>query len=1281
MAPKPGNRGGIRPTNTLHSSPHILKPNSTSFFSTYANRRTVQKPSTNERLADTGRREVKTQSTATSYGDGFEPGERGVDVTKTAQNPHKRRKLDLFAEEAARPSASIDLTADEDDMTQSVVIGVNGKGLPGSYKASQNGADPSSYFKATEFDHVNAMTSTVPTKRRRKSKDGQGSSQTSSHGTTAEVVNGHVWTNGQPEQMLKHQILDKELEDDKRKATLGSPPPLINLEKGLDETKRPSSKTAKGHAQPFQQLASTMDRMRNQAKTTRGSPRRTQAHQSIRGQPVSRDTKLGFDDHLDEPGSPRLNETFKRDEGPQLPRQKAPQRMKAESQRVGQRVSPIKDWSDSADELAGETTVRSQASRSASPQKKMRSRFGNAPTANGRKRSSSPSDLQPTEFARGTRGSRANIPSFEQDDRYKLRAFYATSCVLTRGDIEMRYDEPEKQFDIYLDGHVQVLRGKQMAVSIGKGEVSSVEYSTGKHSVHLKGPKTHSSNGHICVEFSCWTDVKNFLDQLFIITEEHLRHDPVHADRLEKLFLTQSSEIEKAFKQQNEQREKREIDDLARTKRDAYMETAEEEIKYEPLPGSRNARQSYGSRVSKAPGLFSSPYFENSQPRRSSRQVKPVKEFARSPSPPLIRWTKVNKPQRWAHPVVYPPEGVRRVTVDFQDLERLDEGELLNDNIISFALRRVEEKMAPEHKQEVYFFNSFFYTALTTKNGRSSFNYDAVKRWTKNSDLLGYPYVVVPINNNFHWHVAIICNLPSVSRKIAGGDDENAEGRILDDNGMIDDILTSELADAENKADDPQVNEPGSASRHPDHAPSSRTLTDGIDGQEIQAQTKAMSQLSLSQEDGESKLGGVEGEGDNATADSPAIEILSASIGKPTGAKKSKKRAPPPPKKYDPDQPTIIFLDSMASGHPIETRNLKDYLRAEAEAKRSMDLDTKQLQGMTAKGIPEQDNLSDCGLYLVGFVEQFAKNPRQFVTKVLTRQLDKQADFAGFDPSAKRDEIRAALLKLNEDQDADHKTKKSAKKVNTSAASRAVPSSPTRAPRTSPKPAAAQMPALNQKTDADVVDVPESHVQPTDPVIDPNTSFDTGEEDLEVTVPRPLTRRPRNTATTVQGADTEVPHVTISPQKAAQHRDSSIFNDQHEAGSIAEEQDLEREPTNAFDDEMLDTAEEPNEDATAFRSDAVDPGSKSDLLQGLENEVENKLQEPKDAPGNDVVRTNTFQPSNGKLKPVRHTKAAIRHSEVIDLDSQDAEPEVPESPQEKQPAEPQSRGYGRHTKF
>ena len=46
-------------------------------------------------------------------------------------------------------------------------------------------------------------------------------------------------------------------------------------------------------------------------------------------------------------------------------------------------------------------------------------------------------------------------------------------------------------------------------------------------------------------------------------------------------------------------------------------------------------------------------------------------------------WNKTNS----IRPLVWPPSGKKRVTVDPSDLERLEEGEFLNDNIINFYLR------------------------------------------------------------------------------------------------------------------------------------------------------------------------------------------------------------------------------------------------------------------------------------------------------------------------------------------------------------------------------------------------------------------------------------------------------------------------------------------------------------------------------------------------------------------------------------------------------------------
>lgn len=81
-----------------------------------------------------------------------------------------------------------------------------------------------------------------------------------------------------------------------------------------------------------------------------------------------------------------------------------------------------------------------------------------------------------------------------------------------------------------------------------------------------------------------------------------------------------------------------------------------------------------------------------------------------------------------------------------------------------------------------------------------------------------------------------------------------------------------------------------------------------------------------------------------------------------------------------------------------------------------MAIEFSEIKGMLAKGIPEQTNFCDCGVYLVGYITKFLENPSEFVRKALSRELDKNSDFGGFEPSEKRAEIRNQLIDLEKVQ-------------------------------------------------------------------------------------------------------------------------------------------------------------------------------------------------------------------------------------------------------------------------
>ena len=194
------------------------------------------------------------------------------------------------------------------------------------------------------------------------------------------------------------------------------------------------------------------------------------------------------------------------------------------------------------------------------------------------------------------------------------------------------------------------------------------------------------------------------------------------------------------------------------------------QVSSEPVITPRRKAMQSDFALEKRPGRSSSPSTELPGPRpfqkpRASGRLQSKSNEIRYEEPEVNQWSKQNRLPVWDGPLIYPAIGSNRTYVDVTDIERLDEGEFLNDNIISFSLRRLEESHS-DLKKRVHIFNTFFYTTLSTKNGKKAFNYDAVKRWTKSIDIFSYPFVVVPVNANFQWFVTIICNLDKLDRDL-----------------------------------------------------------------------------------------------------------------------------------------------------------------------------------------------------------------------------------------------------------------------------------------------------------------------------------------------------------------------------------------------------------------------------------------------------------------------------------------------------------------------------------
>jgi Ulp1 family protease len=437
--------------------------------------------------------------------------------------------------------------------------------------------------------------------------------------------------------------------------------------------------------------------------------------------------------------------------------------------------------------------------------------------------------------------------------------------------------------------------------------------------------------------------------------------------------------------------------------------------------------------------------------RLSDKDYKPFQTFReRTPSPE--RWTAVHPnwdKNFWYRSIVHPLQGKNQATVELQDIERLDEGEFLNDSLIGFYLRLLETRLQddrPELAKRVYFFNTFFYTRLTSSGTKGKgINYAAVERWTSRVKLLDYDYIIVPVNENTHWYVAIICNAP----KLLPRNSEDVESSQSQDISAKSE--EHKIAVGENKS---TRSSPSSAKHLPTTTPEAEVNTQ-IEGMSLEDKPTAKEETRApknkpdddpkealnnkmelddedswpeTNEDGALKQAPVVGVSERDRRGPPADEakevgtaattitsdISTAATPKTAPIKKGKRKSTPGPRKYSIDEPRIITFDSFDQGHSATCTNLKQYLVAEAKAKLNIDIDPPAQIGMTAKNIPKQHNFCDCGLFLLGYVETFLKKPDEFIHGILQNQVDVELKWP--EAPEMRNNIRNIIFKLQKDR-------------------------------------------------------------------------------------------------------------------------------------------------------------------------------------------------------------------------------------------------------------------------
>jgi Ulp1 family protease len=648
------------------------------------------------------------------------------------------------------------------------------------------------------------------------------------------------------------------------------------------------------------------------------------------------------------------------------------------------------------------------------------------------------------------------------------------------------------------------------------------------------------------------------------------------------------------------------------------------------------------------------------------RRFQPFK--SRSPSP--VRWTAENPSWKeehlWEASLTFPKEGKKKATVDARDIERLDEGEFLNDNLIAFYLRYLEdvlEKCRPELAQRIYFHNTFFYETLTKGQVRSNnINYEAVKRWTSKVDLFSYDYIVVPVCEKLHWYVAIICNAP----------------RLLQTD--VPEIPTSK--DTEEHAIVPVTAAPGSTIEEGHDAIEATTILNNdkeVAGSKSASPSVIAQVEHMSLEDQEwpepdalpdvprpgiAQLRSVQANREHK--DNPVREDDFENQGqnedvRPKG-KKLKRKSIPPTRKYDPSDPRIITLDSLGQAHSPTCSNLKEYLVCEAQARHNVEIAPGRL-GMTAKGLPQQSNYCDCGVFVLGYIKKFLDNPDEFVYNILQGDMTENRACAKIEASKMRGEIRELIFLLQAEQIRDEKGRRGAKsKVKKGSDTEAQPRVSSNLLGSNSKPTS------SKSSEAARPEVDSNSSNSTGLVVEPAAQSVIGKVRDGMRAKTPETRRPSSTATNGQesGPVEEIEPYSIDKLRAKRSRHFPKGASTPATG--AQESEIMETPAPSVENEPTLAEESMSRDEDHLSSPGTSRGSSIQLDSPLHpaSMEGNWLKSPSRKAEPEFRTHNTFKAfAKSPDSPFQNTRYKSRHDKTSQLeigDSQDRRLEVRETP-------------------
>ncbi|CAK9818629.1 Sentrin-specific protease 7 [Anthophora plagiata] len=335
---------------------------------------------------------------------------------------------------------------------------------------------------------------------------------------------------------------------------------------------------------------------------------------------------------------------------------------------------------------------------------------------------------------------------------------------------------------------------------------------------------------------------------------------------------------------------------------------------------------------------------------------------------------------------VYPPPPAKGgIAINTEDYLCLGEDQFLNDVIIDFYLKYLTlEVLSETDQQRIHVFSSYFYKRLTSPHTQAvesnvplspaAKRHARVQKWTKNVNIFEKDFIIIPINEHAHWFLAIIC-FP----------------------GLVGEVFTPSK-----RTEDSDVR---------------KTVQKSKKLKEVKLQavtigsttlTPMTTTITIDQADDGSERDEAEGDDEEMEMDSEDDD---------ESQNTDDKSVPPKTEQNVPQEkdtvkiPCILIFDSLAGASRARVvATLRDYLSCEYVAKMGSEkvFSKDTIKGASLK-VPQQSNFTDCGLYVLQYVESFFKNPIKDYTlpiKTLKNWFEEIV------VTRKREELSKLLIKL-----------------------------------------------------------------------------------------------------------------------------------------------------------------------------------------------------------------------------------------------------------------------------